>query len=48
MTELTHKLTQTLTHAPTKMLKAVASEQSSETAHFVAQQLTGAFRPNKS
>ena len=42
--ELTHKLTQTLTHAPSKMLRAVASEESAETAHFISEQLTQAFR----
>lgn len=42
--ELTHKLTQTLTHAPTKMLKAIASEQPSDTTHFITYQLMQAFR----
>lgn len=44
MAELTRKLTQTLTHAPSKLLRQTASEQPVETVNFVAQQLTHAFR----
>lgn len=41
---MSHKLTQTLTHAPTKMLKAIASEQPADTTHFITHQLMQAFR----
>lgn len=41
---LTHKLTQTLTHAPSKLLRQTASEQPAETVQFVAEHLTHAFR----
>lgn len=44
LTELVHKLTQTLTHAPSKLLRQTASEQSAETVQFVADHLTHAFR----
>lgn len=47
LTELTRKLTQTLTHAPSKLLRETASEQPVETVNFVAQQLTHAFRKDK-
>ena len=42
LTELT-QLTQTLTHAPSKLLRERLSEQPVETVNFVAQQLTHAF-----
>ena len=44
MAELTRKLTQTLTHAPSKLLRKTASEQSADTVAFVAEHLTHAFR----
>lgn len=44
MMALTHKLTQTLTHAPSKLLRQTASEQSAETVSFVAEHLIHAFR----
>ena len=47
MVELTRKLTQTLTHAPSKLLRQTASEQPADTVSFVAQHLTHAFRPDK-
>lgn len=47
MAELTRKLTQTLTHAPSKLLRQTASEQPVETVNFVAQHLTHAFRKDK-
>ena len=47
LTELTRKLTQTLTHAPSKLLRETASEQPVETVNFVAQHLTHAFRKDK-
>ena len=47
LTELTRKLTQTLTHAPSKLLRETASEQPVDTVNFVAQHLTHAFRKDK-
>lgn len=47
LTELTRKLTQTLTHAPSKLLRETASEQPVETVNFVVQHLTHAFRKDK-
>lgn len=47
ITELTHQLTQTLTHAPSRLLRQVASEQPADTVSFVAQQLTHAYRPKQ-
>ncbi|MFW2176764.1 MULTISPECIES: glutamyl-tRNA reductase [unclassified Moraxella] len=47
MKELARKLTQTLTHAPSKLLRDTASEQSADTVAFVAEQLTHAYRPPK-
>lgn len=44
LTALTHRLTQTLTHAPSKLLRQTASEQPAETVQFVADHLTHAFR----
>lgn len=44
MVELAHKLTQTLTHAPSKLLRQTASDQSADTVAFVAEQLTHAYR----
>lgn len=47
LTELTHKLTQTLTHAPSKLLRETASQQSAETVAFIASHLHHAHRPTK-
>lgn len=44
MVALTHRLTQTLTHAPSKLLRQTASEQPADTVAFVADHLTHAFR----
>ena len=45
MAELTRKLTQTLTHAPSKLLRQTASEQPPDTVAFVSDSLTHAYRP---
>lgn len=47
MTELTHKLTQHLTHAPSKLLRKTASDSDIETLAFVVEGLKQAYRPNK-
>lgn len=47
LAELTHKLTQTLTHAPSKLLRETASEQPTETVNFVVENLNTSFRKSK-
>lgn len=44
MAELAHKLTQHLTHAPSKLLRKTASEGNAETVDFVVDGLKYAFR----
>lgn len=44
--ELTRKLTQTLTHAPSKLLRQTASEQPADTVAFVSESLNQAYRPD--
>lgn len=46
MIELTRKLTQTLTHAPSKLLRQTASEKPAETVNFVTEQLIQSYRGN--
>ncbi len=44
MTEFSRKLTQTLTHAPSKLMRETASEQSAEMVAFVVENLNHSFR----
>lgn len=44
LAELTHKLTQNLTHAPSKLLRKTASEGNPETVAFVVEGLKQAYR----
>lgn len=44
LTEFAHKLTQMLTHAPSKLMRQTASEQPAEMVGFVVGQLNHAFR----
>lgn len=44
LAELTHKLTQNLTHAPSKLLRKTASEANPDTVAFVVESLKEAYR----